>query len=252
MIILSFFESIGELAEILVEGGVEFCQIVRDSGNDIAEAAVQEVKNFINGESNKAIHTSYDIKKESQERIFKINQKYYNKKKDVQQLWEKIRSYSDEVSKKRNQVYWMLGTAMHNSHLIALPNADSFQINLPDSPFINNLLFELGTTLGSTSLRMKAAEDYEQESKEHEVKVKSIINEMNQIERRAIAFKHLLEEESTMLESIESSYLQQSEGVMEETVQILRSIANECINTINSKTQKGYFDLLNQLRKLWG
>ncbi len=98
------FEAIGDLAEILVEGGVELHQIVRDTGNDIAEATVQQVKNTLNGEGDKGIRTSYDIRDEAKERISKINREYRDTKDDFHQTWEKIKSYYYEVSKMRYRV----------------------------------------------------------------------------------------------------------------------------------------------------
>ncbi len=171
---MGFWDSLEELADLafnIATAPIQLAEIIWDSGNDIAEATVQGIKNTLNGEGDEDIRTSYDVKEEAEKRISTINGKHYDAVNDFDKLWKNMTAHMNYVNKRRERVYWMLGMALHNTSLVPLPTASSLLVQRPSPPSIDSFSFGLGSFLGSTSLRMEAAKEYELKSKEYEAKV---------------------------------------------------------------------------------
>ena len=93
--------------------------------------------------------------------------------------------------------------------------------------------------------------DYLEEAKEYRVKVRSMINEISSLRKTVLGVSDAQKEELKMLSIIKSAYQSQGKKVLTKSAQLLREIAELCLQEVTSNTNARYNDLLRQLNALW-
>lgn len=251
---MGIFDIIGDLADIgkdIVMLPVEIAKAATETATDIHETIVQDVSNRISGTPDKPIRTSYDIRNEADEIVKSVNQSFYDAKSKLTSSWHKTSREAEQMARKRNEVYQLLGQAV-STNLEKLPEQPIELIYPSSAPYIDSS-FDIGTHFGllGTSTRMEAAEEYLQQAKEYRADVRSLINEVDSLRRTVLRVSDAQKEELEILGVIQNAYRARSKDVLTKSAELLHEIAVLCVQEMSSNTNARYNDLLQHLRSLW-
>lgn len=251
---MGFFDLLGDLADIgkdIVALPFKIAGAAIETATDINEMIVQDVKNKVSGTPDKPIRTSYDIRNEADKIVESAKNKFYDAKSKLTSSWHKTSRKAEQVARKRQEVYQLLGQAVSTT-LVKLPEQPIELIYPSGTPYIDSS-FNIGTFFGllGTDTRMVAAEEYLQRAKEYRADVNSLINEVEALRQTVLRVSNAQKEEMEILDVIQSVYRMKNKDVLTESAELLHEIAMLCVQEMSANTDVKYNDLLKHLKSLW-
>ncbi len=250
---MGLFSDLVDIVATIASVPFGVAKIIVEGGADIAETAVQGIKNTASGEPEKEIRTSYDVKEDADKRIEESNRKYYGAKNDLDSAWYEMRQREEDVVKKRTGVYQLLGEKIHSKKLPALPDYMGSPQSCPNAPAIDSLGFDFGTALGlaGTNMRMEAAEEYLEKAKDYQVEIKGCVEVIRQMKRTISDVESAQKEELKLLDIIQKTYEKQTEASLLQCADALRELAQLGIREVTDETARKYAAVLKKLNEQW-
>lgn len=250
---MGLFSDLVDIAATIASVPFGVAKIIVEGGADIAETAVQGIKNTASGEPEKEIRTSYDVKEDADKRIEESNQKYYGAKNDLDSAWGDMHRREERVVEKRTKVYHLLGENIHSKKLPALPDYMGSPQSCPNAPAIDSMSFDFGTALGlaGTNMRMEAAEEYLEKAKDYQVAIKGCIEDIRQMKRTIRAVESAQKEELKLLDIIQETYEKQTEASLLQCADALRELAKLGIREVTDEAARKYAAVLKKLNEQW-
>lgn len=242
---------LGDIAKDIVTFPFEVGKAVTELGEDIKETIVQDVQHKIEGNPDKPIRTSYTVKEEAENLISKSGNEYWDARDEFSTQWNRMTATAEKLQTERYTTYKLIGQAIRSKRLTELPSSIVPSQQPASIPSIDSIKFDFGTYLGSTSMRMEAAEEYLSKAKEYRIRVKTKIAELNQLKRLVLNVSAFQNEELEMLSLIRKSYENQNESTLLKSTEILRELASLCLDEVCEQTNTNYEHLLEKLKTLW-
>lgn len=251
---MEFLDILGDLADIagdILRLPGEIVNAAIETATDINETIAQDVSNRISGIPDKPIRTSYDIRNEADKIVESVNNSFYDAKSKLTSSWRKTSREAEQVAKKRNEVYQLLGRTISTT-LAKLPEQPIELIYPSSAPYIDSS-FDIGTFFGllGTNTRMEAAEEYLRQAEEYRADVRSLINKVDSLRQTVLRVSDAQKEELEILDVIQNAYRARSKDILTKSAELLHEIAVLCVQEMSSNTNAKYNDLLQHLRSLW-
>lgn len=245
---------IGELFDIagdIVSLPFKIAGAAIECANDIGEAVEQDIRNKISGMPDEPTRTSYDVRNEADKIVDSARNDFCEARSELDTVWYNTSQEAIKVAEMRRNVYDLLGRATSTS-LVELPSQQLRLLYPSNAPYVD-VDFNIGTFVGAwgTNMRMEAAEDYLLKANEYRCEVGNLVNKVNSLRRTVLNISDAQEEELAMLGAIKNAYKVKTKNVLTESADLLRQIAELCVQEVGANTDSKYKELLYQLKRLW-
>ena len=247
------FSDIFDIVKDIVTLPLKVADATIELGSDIKEVVVRDIQNKIEGNPDKEIRTSYDIRNDAQKIISTSNVQYNNAVSQLDDAWRKMNNDASALAQKRRDVYAMIGRAIYTEPVETLPSLSDRVFSTPSIPSLDSFKFHLSTYLGvGMSMREEMAESYYTDAQKYKIEIQGCVNNLNVLKRAAMDVTNAQEEELAMLQTIEKTYMRQPQNTLIACAEILHSITILCMEEVGEHTKTKYQNLICNLRELWG